>query len=93
MWLVRCFEDGVSQRRIFGLFRQGEGVPTSLRGLHAWLAHFSDVLATPCIDADPYAVLRYGDAETVDLSRGTDPTCRIEGTVRGQPLLQFRRLG
>ena len=32
-WLVRCFEDGVSRRRIFGLFRQGEGVPTSLRGL------------------------------------------------------------
>ena len=46
-WLVRCFEDGVSQNRIFGLFRQREGVPTSLRGLHAWIAHFSDDLATP----------------------------------------------
>ena len=68
-WLVRCFEDGVSQKRIFGLFRQREGVPTSLRGLHAWIAHFSDDLATPCIGADPYAVLRYGDAETLGLDQ------------------------
>ena len=69
MWLARCFEDGISQRRIFSLFRQREGVPTSLRGLHAWIAHFSDVLAERCIAADPYAVLRYGDAETLSLGR------------------------
>lgn len=68
-WLARCFEAGVSKKRLFGLFRQGEGVPTSLRGLHAWMAHFSDVLATPCINADPYAVLRYGDAETLGLDQ------------------------
>ncbi len=68
-WLARCFEDGVSETRIFGLFRQGEGVPTSLRGLHAWMAHFSSALAHRCIEADPYAVLRYGDAETLDLDR------------------------
>ena len=68
-WLARCFEDGVSERRIFGLFRPGEGVPTSLRGLHAWISHFSDVLATRCINADPYAVLRYGNAETLGLEQ------------------------
>jgi len=68
-WLARCFEAGVSKKRLFGLFRQGEGVPTSLRGLHAWMAHFSDVLAAPCINVDPYAVLRYGDAETLDLDQ------------------------
>ncbi len=68
-WLARCFESGVSKKRLFGLFRQGEGVPTSLRGLHAWMSHFSDVLATPCINADPYAVLRYGDAETLGLNQ------------------------
>ena len=68
-WLARCFENGVSERRIFSLFQQGEGVPTSLRGLHAWMAHFSDGLAGRCIDADPYAVLRYGDAEILGLDR------------------------
>ena len=28
-WLARSFEAGVSEKRIFALFRQGEGVPTS----------------------------------------------------------------
>ena len=66
-WLAKCFEDGCSERRIFSLLRSGDGVPTSLRGLHAWLAHFNDRLAIRCIGADPYAVLRYGDAETIGL--------------------------
>ncbi|GAA3685961.1 NACHT domain-containing protein [Acetobacter lovaniensis] len=64
-WLAHCFQSGVSKRRLFSLFGQGYGVPTSLRGLHAWMAHFDDTLAEVCVTADPYAVLRYGDAETV----------------------------
>ena len=68
-WLAACFDSGRSERRIFSLFRPGDGVPTSLRGLHAWLAHFSPTLATRCIAADPYAVLRYGDAETINLGQ------------------------
>lgn len=64
-WLVHCFEDGVSERRIFGLFQTGEEVPTSLRGLYAWIAHFSEALSFRCIKADPYAIVRYGDAETL----------------------------
>lgn len=68
-WLSRCFEDGVSENRIFALFRQGEGVPTSLRGLHAWIAHFSDALAGRCIASDPYAILQYGAADGLGLDR------------------------
>ena len=68
-WLARCFEAEVSEKRILALFRQDEGVPTSLRGLHAWLAHFNETLARRCIDTDPYAVLRYGDAETLHLDQ------------------------
>jgi len=67
-WLAACFRSGVSARRIFGLFGEGAGIPTSLRGLHAWIAHFDHVLAEGCIAADPYAVLRYGDAETMPVS-------------------------
>ena len=66
-WLARCVEVGVSERRILSLLRHGDGVPTSLRGLQAWIAHFSPALARSCIVADPYAVLRYGDAETLGL--------------------------
>ena len=66
-WLARCFEEGMSERRLFSLLQSGAGVPTSLRGLHAWIAHFNETLARRCIEADPYAVLRYGDAETLNL--------------------------
>ena len=66
-WLARCVEEGVSERRILGLLRHGDGVPTSLRGLCAWIAHFSQALTKSCIATDPYAVLRYGDAETLGL--------------------------
>ena len=68
-WLARCFEAGRSERRILSLFRPGDGVPTSLRGLHAWIAHFNQALAIRCIATDPYAVLRYGDAETIGLEQ------------------------
>ena len=68
-WLAACFDAGCSEQRIFSLFRSGDGVPTSLRGLHAWMAHFNAGLASRCIATDPYAIMRYGDAETIDLDQ------------------------
>jgi hypothetical protein len=68
-WLAVCFDRGASDRRIRSLITQASGVPTSLRGLNGWLAHFSSVLAPACIAADPYAVLRYGDAENLSLEQ------------------------
>jgi hypothetical protein len=62
----------VPARRLFSLFGQGHGVPTSLRGPHAWLAHFDDTLAEVCVAADPYAVLRYGDTETMPVHVARD---------------------
>ena len=92
-WLACCFEAGVSQKRIFGLFRQGEGVPTSLRGLHAWVAHFSDVLATPCINVDPYAVLRYGDAETLALDQARTLLAALRGLSEDNPYFRSEDWG
>ena len=73
-WLTRCVDQGLSQDRILGLFVAGGGpgcfpVPTALRGLHAWLAHLGPALAGGCIAADPHAVLRDGETETLDLDR------------------------
>lgn len=68
-WLAICVDHTVSERRIRFLVTQAGGVPTSLRGLSAWLAHFSSALAPYCIAADPYAVLRYGNAETLPLEQ------------------------
>jgi hypothetical protein len=53
---------GCSSQRLLALMSYHGGVPASLRGLHAWLAYFSEDLAPEVIAADPYGVLRYGDA-------------------------------
>ena len=79
---------------MFGLFRPGDGIPTSLRGLHAWLGHFDVSIANRCSAADPYGVLRYGDAQTIGLEQArvllealknlskTDPYFASEDWVR-----------
>ena len=71
-WLAHCFEGGMSEKRVFSLFHQEEGVPTSLRGLNAWVTHFSNVLAERCINADPYGVLLYGDTKELNPDRTRD---------------------
>lgn len=92
-WLARCFDGGVSEKRFLALFRQGGGVPTSLRGLHAWIAHFSDALATRCIDADPYAVLRYGDAETLGLDQAQALLSALERLSEQDPYFRSEDWG
>ena len=81
------------KKESIALFRQGEGVPTSLRGLHAWLARFNEALARRCIEADPYGVLRYGDAETLSLDQARVPAGRPEETVRWRSVFPGRGLG
>ena len=92
-WLAYCFETNVSEKRIFALFRQGEGVPTSLRGLHAWMAHFNETLARRCIEADPYAVLRYGDAETLSLDRARALLSALKGLSEDDPYFRAEDWG
>lgn len=62
-WLAQRIKPDRSPRRLLQLLQFQGGVPTPLRGLHAWLAHFSDRLAEAVIAADPFGVVRYGDAE------------------------------
>lgn len=64
-WLARQLHNGLSERRVFKALEFGGGVPSALRGVHAWLGHFCPAVADRCIKADPYGVLRYG--ETADL--------------------------
>ncbi|MGY0833734.1 NACHT domain-containing protein [Azospirillum argentinense] len=60
-WLARHAATPRAQRRLLAQLH-GNGVPVSLRGLHAWLTIHSPVMAEPVIAADPYGVLRYGEA-------------------------------
>ena len=68
-WLSRRLENGLSERRLFEALQFGGGVPTSLRGLHAWLGYFSHSVADRCIKADPYGVLRYGETAHLPIPR------------------------
>ena len=92
-WLARCFEDNISKKRMLGLFRQGEGVPTSLRGLHAWIVHFSEPLAGHCIAADPYGVLRYGDAERLSLEQARTLLSALEQLSERDPYFRSEDWG
>jgi len=68
-WLAARFGPA-SARRLFALVTFREGVPASLRGLHAWLAHFNPAIAEQVIATDPFGVLRYGDADGLTPSQG-----------------------
>ena len=68
-WLARSLPDDQARARALAILRVDGGVPASLRGLHAWLAQDSR-LAADVISADPYGVLRYGDADGLDVDGG-----------------------
>ena len=68
-WLSRRLHAGLSERRLLQMLEFAGGVPTSLRGLHAWLGHFTPSLADRCIKTDPYGVLRYGETDQLPIPR------------------------
>jgi len=76
---------GLSARRLVQLFVTDGGVPTALRGLHAWIAHFNADAARACIDADPYGVLRYGDTERLSLPLARQLLARLEDLAEEDP--------
>jgi hypothetical protein len=69
-WLAKNMTSPrVTARMLDRLMLEGR-VPASVRGLHAWLAHFSVELAPEVINVDPYGVLRYGDADGLSVAQG-----------------------
>lgn len=67
-WLAKHVNNHSNARpmanRIIGLITAESGVPSSLRGLHAWFPRFSPTRLGPgAIDRDPYGVIRYGDSD------------------------------
>ncbi len=101
-WLSRCVAEGPTGAGILSLFGPGGGVPGALRGLHAWIARLSPALAARCLAADPHAVLREGEMETLAPDRartllaalkersGEDPCFDAEdrGVHRGSGLMR-----
>lgn len=65
-WLARSARDDLARDRIMAMLTSADGVPASLRGLHAWIAR--DVRFTEqVIRTDPFGLLLYGDADNLEL--------------------------
>lgn len=64
-WLSQKLDEKLSERRLFQLLQFNGGVPSALRGIHAWLGFFSPKVRDRCIDADPYGFLRYGETSAL----------------------------
>ncbi len=69
-WISKTFNRPQASRRVFEMLTLHRSVPSSFRGLHAWLPHFSPSLAKQAILNDPYGVLRYGDSEHISVANG-----------------------
>jgi hypothetical protein len=63
-WLARRADTSAKRRRLLQMFHVSGLVPTSLRGLHAWLAR-DPHLAEAIMAADPIGVVEYGDADVL----------------------------
>jgi hypothetical protein len=68
-WLAKRLGAGLSERRAVQALTFAGGVPTALRGLHAWFGHFAPRMTEVCIRTDPYGALRYGDPDRFSLSQ------------------------
>jgi hypothetical protein len=69
-WLRSVADTPRKRRRLMRLFHGHGLVPSSLRGVHAWLAR-DHAFAQAVITADPVGVVEYGDADdlTIDQAR------------------------
>ena len=79
-WLARQAASPRTQRRVLGQLHGSGAVPASLRGLHAWLAFQSPAMAQRIITADPYGLLRYGEAAALTPSQADwlfEALCRL----------------
>jgi hypothetical protein len=68
-WLAKFSTDDLACERLQSALVIFGGVPSSLRGIHAWLARDKRFTAR-VIEKDAYGLLRYGDADNLDASEG-----------------------
>jgi hypothetical protein len=69
-WLAKHADTPGKRTALLGLVTIDGLVPSSLRGLHAWLAMHSVQLAEDVIRTDPAGVIEYGDADTLTHAHG-----------------------
>ena len=65
-WLAKQCSTAMKRKRVLALFHAHDVVPSSIRGLHAWLATSHGELTSEVIFKDPMGVIEYGDADSLD---------------------------
>jgi hypothetical protein len=63
-WLAKQANTPQKRRRLLSVFHSHGLVPSSLRGIHAWLA-LEPALTKAVITADPMGLIEYGDADVL----------------------------
>mgnify|MGYP003809217195 CR=1 FL=1 len=84
-WLAARATTSISRRRLLAQFHGGGAVPSSLRGLHAWLAFHSPHLSMRIIAADPFGLLRYGETGLLDVAQAAALLDALERLARVDP--------
>lgn len=84
-WLAAQATTSLSRRRLLAQFHCGGGVPSSLRGLHAWLAFHSPPLSAEVIAADPFGLLRYGESAHLAAAQASALLNALERLARVDP--------
>jgi hypothetical protein len=68
-WMAKLADTDRKRRRVLSLFQSRGLVPTSLRGMHAWLVR-DPRFAGQVIAGDPMGVVEYGDAANLTVEQG-----------------------
>ncbi len=84
-WLAGQATTSLSRRRLLAQFHGGGAVPSSLRGLHAWLAFHSPHLSARVVAADPFGLLRYGETALLDAAQAAALLDALERLARADP--------
>jgi hypothetical protein len=84
-WLAAQATNSRSRRRLLAQFHGGGAVPSSLRGLHAWLAFHSPLLSARVIAADPFGLLRYGETALLDGAQAASLLDALERLAHADP--------
>jgi hypothetical protein len=83
-WLASTAKTKRSRRRLLSIFHRYGLVPSSLRGIHAWLAR-DPALAEAVIGADPMGVIEYGDADDLTTEQARWLIKSLEKLATAQP--------
>jgi hypothetical protein len=89
-WLAKQANTPKKRRRLLSLFHSHGLVPSSLRGIHAWLA-LDPALTKAVIAADPMGLIEYGDADELTPDQARTLISSLELLAQDNP--RFRDWG